>query len=190
MCLHSVLWIECFTGHTLRDVRVHVKRDIDTRPARRYQPLMAVPNTISPQPPQIPEGLQKKRGQKSRGLQQAQAIQDFTFEALMALRGGLLRKQDGKLKRVGKDTAKAITDLCRANDAAQDRIRIHRGIPLPGSMKQVQQKPRRRSPGQPTPQPVVSCGVKPGEPIPLPTAATATMQSKPAPTLDTALVSP
>lgn len=77
----------------------------------------------------------------SKGLKQAYDVQDFAYAALMALRGTL--SKDGSLA-ITRDDATAIGQLVCSWEAAQERIRIHRGKPLPGSLKPVS-KARKKS---------------------------------------------
>ena len=76
----------------------------------------------------------------SKGLKQAYDLQDFTFSALVALRDSL--SQEGKLK-VSREDATAIGNLIRAWEACQERVRIHRGKPLPGSLRPEPKKPAK-----------------------------------------------
>lgn len=68
----------------------------------------------------------------SKGLTQAYDMQDFAYDAAMALREQL--KQDGKVCAPDKETCAAIGVLNKAWRDAQEQIRIHRGKPLPGSL--------------------------------------------------------
>ena len=77
---------------------------------------------------------------KSKGLIQAYEMQDLAYEAAQAYRQNLPSGPDG-IKVISKDDAAIIAGLIRAWDTAQERIRIHRGKPLPGSMKPAQ-KPK------------------------------------------------
>ena len=70
---------------------------------------------------------------KSKGLIQAYQMQDFAFNAAMAIREQLT--SNGKLLAPDKDAAATIGTLGRLWSDAQDRIRIHRGKPLPGVLK-------------------------------------------------------
>lgn len=74
----------------------------------------------------------------SKGLLQAYAVQDLTFSALMNLKE--LVGKEGSL--VTREDAQAITGLVKAWETAQERIRIHRGKPLPGSLK-PESKPKK-----------------------------------------------
>src|SRR5262245_43912530 len=75
----------------------------------------------------------------SKGLKQAYELQDFTHQTALALRESLVK--DGKLV-IGREDAAAICSLVRAWEACQERIRIHRNKPLPGSRKHAVQEPK------------------------------------------------
>jgi hypothetical protein len=75
----------------------------------------------------------------SKGLQQAYQVQDFTHSALMAMKEDL--SKEGKLT-LTRDDATAISHLVRAWQAAQERIRIHRNKPLPGTVKPQAKAPK------------------------------------------------
>src|ERR1035441_6970935 len=68
----------------------------------------------------------------SKGLTQAFQLQDFTFDAAMALKRSLAR-DDGEMK-IAREDASAICSLVKAWESCQERVRIHRGKPLPGSL--------------------------------------------------------
>ena len=67
----------------------------------------------------------------SKGLMQAYQTQDFVYNAIVALRESL-SDGDGGLC-VTKDDCQSIATLVNALDKAQDRVRIHRGKPLPSA---------------------------------------------------------
>ena len=67
----------------------------------------------------------------TKGMAQAYAAQDLAADALRALREQLTN-EDGTLC-VTKDDCQAIATLINALDKAQDRVRIHRGKPLPSA---------------------------------------------------------
>ena len=67
----------------------------------------------------------------TKGMAQAYAAQDLAADALRALREQL-SNEDGTLC-VTKDDCQAIATLINALDKAQDRVRIHRGKPLPSA---------------------------------------------------------
>ena len=76
----------------------------------------------------------------SKGLKQAYALQDFTYEAAVALRDSLRKR--GKLL-ISREDASAIGSLVKAWESCQERIRIHRNKPLPGVLR-PQPKPRQK----------------------------------------------
>jgi len=76
----------------------------------------------------------------SKGLKQAYALQDFTFGAVQAFQASLTK--DGKLE-VSRTDATAISSLVKAWEMCQERVRIHRGKPLPGSLKHDQKGKQR-----------------------------------------------
>jgi len=89
----------------------------------------------------------------SKGLKQAYALQDFVFDATLALKRRL--RNTGKLV-IGREDASAIASLVKAWEACQERIRIHRYKPMPGVLRPEKAKPRkslvaRASEGEPTP---------------------------------------
>ena len=67
----------------------------------------------------------------TKGMAQAYAAQDLAADALRALREQL-SNEDGTLC-VTKDDCQSIATLINALDKAQDRVRIHRGKPLPSA---------------------------------------------------------
>ena len=67
----------------------------------------------------------------TKGMAQAYAAQDLAADALRALREQLTN-EDGTLC-VTKDDCQSIATLINALDKAQDRVRIHRGKPLPSA---------------------------------------------------------
>jgi hypothetical protein len=67
----------------------------------------------------------------SKGLIQAYETQDFVFNSIMALKEQLA-DEEGSLC-VTKEDSQAISTLVAAWDRAQDRVRIHRGKPLPSA---------------------------------------------------------
>jgi hypothetical protein len=79
----------------------------------------------------------------SKGLKQAYDLQDFTFQAALALKQSLT-KEDGTLT-VTRDDAMAIKQLVSAWESAQHRVAFHRKMPSPGSLR-PQAKPARRGP--------------------------------------------
>ena len=67
----------------------------------------------------------------SKGLIQAYETQDFVFKSIMALKEQL-SNEEGALTLTREDS-QAISTLVAAWDRAQDRVRIHRGKPLPSA---------------------------------------------------------
>lgn len=72
----------------------------------------------------------------TKGLTQAYKAQDATYETLMRY-----VDQVSKAGQVTPQDASAISTLVTALDRAMDRVRIHRGKPLPGVARQA--GPRR-----------------------------------------------
>jgi hypothetical protein len=66
-----------------------------------------------------------------KGLKQAYDAQELAADALRALREQLTN-EDGTLT-LTKDDCQSIATLINALDKAQDRVRIHRGKPLPSA---------------------------------------------------------
>ena len=75
----------------------------------------------------------------TKGLKQAYDMQDFAFDSAMSLRQSL--EKNGRIE-VTREDAQAIAMLVRAWEQAQDRVRIHRNKPLPGSMRP---EPKRKA---------------------------------------------
>ena len=69
----------------------------------------------------------------SKGLQQAYQLQDFAFEAAMALKESLT-KEEGKLK-IAREDAQAIAHLTKSWESAQERVFVHRHGARPGTLK-------------------------------------------------------
>ncbi len=83
----------------------------------------------------------------SRGLSQAYEMQDFAHAAAMALRDNL-KIVDGssgelKVKAPDKEQASIIAQMGKVWSDAQERIRIHKGKPLPGSLSHEKIKRQR-----------------------------------------------
>jgi hypothetical protein len=68
----------------------------------------------------------------SKGLKQAYELQDFTYQATLALKESLVK--DGKLV-IGREDASTICSMVKAWESCQERVRIHRNKPLPGSLR-------------------------------------------------------
>ena len=69
---------------------------------------------------------------------QAYELRDFAYEQAVKLRQVECANAGEEVQR-----ARGIADLVRSWTVAQDRIRIMRGRPLPGSLR-PEKKPRRR----------------------------------------------
>ena len=76
----------------------------------------------------------------SKGLKQAYELQDFTYDAALALRDSLRNR--GKLV-ITREDASAIGSLVKAWESCQERIRIHRNKPMPGVLR-PEPKPRKK----------------------------------------------
>ncbi len=82
----------------------------------------------------------------SKGLDQAYRLQDFAFAAAMRLQAQLTNHEYPKqLTNVSKEDAQSIATLIKAWETAQERIRIHKGKPLPGSLSHEKVKQPRRA---------------------------------------------
>ena len=78
----------------------------------------------------------------SKGLKQAYDLQDFAFACALALKNALTK--DGKLT-VSREDAVAVGRIVDGWAKCQERIRIHRGKPLPGSLRPGKRQVRRES---------------------------------------------
>lgn len=78
----------------------------------------------------------------SRGLTQAYDLQNFTYDAAIALRQQLTG-EDGRLK-ITREDSQAICALVKAWEACQYRIQVHRRVPNPGSLKHPVTAPKRQ----------------------------------------------
>ena len=94
----------------------------------------------------------------SKGLKQAYDLQDFTYEATLALRDSLVEKsslRQGKQKAkmyVSREDASAIGSLVKAWESCQERIRIHRNKPMPGVLRPDGKNPGRAFRARKTPR--------------------------------------
>jgi len=95
----------------------------------------------------------------SKGLKQAYDVQDFAFAAIEAFKAHLT-DEDGKLK-LTRDDASAIVSLVKGWEGCQERIRIHRRVPMPGSLKPECKPDKRKSRAPITP-------IAYAEPLPAP----------------------
>jgi hypothetical protein len=77
----------------------------------------------------------------SRGLDQAYRMQDFAFDAAMALREAMT--SEGKVRAPSKEDSAALGVVGKVWKDAQEQIRIHKGKPLPGSLTHEKVKPSR-----------------------------------------------
>lgn len=68
-------------------------------------------------------------------------VQEFAFNCLMALKTSLTKEREMKVTR---EDATAVAQLVRAWESAQERVRINRGRPLPGTLR-PKEKGRRKS---------------------------------------------
>lgn len=80
---------------------------------------------------------------KFKGLTQAYELQDYVFDACMALKRSQTQP-DGQLK-ITREDAQAINALVRSWESAQERIRIHRNKPMPGSLRPERKVKAKRS---------------------------------------------
>jgi hypothetical protein len=100
----------------------------------------------------------------SKGLTQAYELQDFTFEAARSLRASLTG-EDGKLK-IAREDAQSLAALVKAWESCQERIRIHRRTPLPGTIGRVERaKLLKRQAVRPLPEPEPAPEAAPAEHI-------------------------
>jgi hypothetical protein len=60
-------------------------------------------------------------------------VQEFVFNRLMALKAEIEEK--GELSQRARDEANAIASTVKAWESAQERVRINRGRPLPGTLR-------------------------------------------------------
>jgi SpoVK/Ycf46/Vps4 family AAA+-type ATPase len=80
---------------------------------------------------------------RTKQISQMHLAVDLTADAIVALRESLTGA-DGKLK-VDAAAAAAIASLVRSLDTGQERLRIHRGKPLPGSLRPSRATPHSAS---------------------------------------------
>lgn len=77
---------------------------------------------------------------KRNSLRQLLQVQQVAFRSILALEEDLVRSEDVALRA---RTGSSIAQLARSWDALEDRKRILRGRPLPGSLKPEKEKPKR-----------------------------------------------
>src|SRR5687767_13463643 len=87
------------------------------------------------------DGLTARRG-ISKALTQAYIVQDITFLDIKTCKEQRVT-EDGKSLQLGENDAAKLGTLVKAWTDAQDRVRIHRGKPLPGVLKH-ESRPRKR----------------------------------------------
>ena len=73
-----------------------------------------------------------KKPKRISGRIQSYQVQELTFDCLMAMKAALTREGELKLSR---EDATAVAQLVRAWESAQERVRINRGRPLPGTLR-------------------------------------------------------
>ena len=86
----------------------------------------------------------------SKGLKQAIQLQDFAFNAAMAVKRSLEAEDESKMKITREDSV-AICNLIKSWESCQERVRIHKGKPLPGSRRPVPEKSKRGGWNEPAP---------------------------------------
>ncbi len=79
----------------------------------------------------------------SKGLKQAYDLQDLAFELAMKSKLGMTDEE--------LDQARTVAQLIRAWSEAQERVRIHRGKPLPGTLRPVSKPKHSKSRAEPEP---------------------------------------
>jgi hypothetical protein len=85
----------------------------------------------------------------NKGLTQAYELRDLAIAEAKELRERALAEDETPSTR-----AQAISAMIRAWDVASSRIRVLRGRPLPGSLRPVSDKPKRKpQPLAPTEEP-------------------------------------
>jgi len=99
------------------------------------------------------------RTNNTKGLSQAYALRDVAYQ--LAVKYGC---KPETLPEEEVERARSVTALIKAWSEADDRVRIHRGKPLPGSLRPESKRkqartPRKSAPNGPispaTPQPAV-----------------------------------
>lgn len=130
------------------------------------------------------EPITNPRHFKSRGLGQAYALREFAWEGMTALKLALTDKTSGKVviaRSDARDIVSAICGMMKSWELADDRIRIHRGKPLPGSLRPAPKASKqKRKPD--SLEPLSKIKPKPVEPascVSLPPIASASESSTP-----------
>jgi hypothetical protein len=79
---------------------------------------------------------------KRNSLRQVLQLQQATFDTILLLKEDAVRSEDAALRaRIGS----SLAQLVRSFDTLEDRKRVLRNRPLPGSFKPEKEKPRRKS---------------------------------------------
>jgi len=96
--------------------------------------IMTTPNTQSQRQFQLPGATASasKKPKRISGRAQSYQVQQLTFDCLMAMKESLAKEGEVKVTR---EDATAVAQLVRAWESAQERVRIHRGRPLPGTYR-------------------------------------------------------
>lgn len=93
--------------------------------------------------------LPAKRGGLSKGLTQAYELRDLAHD--MALQ---FKSFSPKTDEDATTQAREVSALIRAWAEADDHVRIHRGKPLPGTLRPERKPSKRKSRLLPAPEPV------------------------------------
>lgn len=95
---------------------------------------MTTPNSRLENQSQLPSATASvsKKPKRISGRAQSYQVQELTFDCLMAMKSALTREGELKLSR---EDATAVAQLVRAWESAQERVRINRGRPLPGTYR-------------------------------------------------------
>jgi len=95
---------------------------------------MTIPNSRPESQSQLPGATASvsKKPKRISGRAQSYQVQELTFDCLMAMKSALTREGELKLSR---EDATAVAQLVRAWESAQERVRINRGRPLPGTLR-------------------------------------------------------
>jgi hypothetical protein len=96
---------------------------------------MITPEFQAQSQPQLPSTTANvsKKPKRISGRTQSYLVQGFVFDRLMALKAEIEEK--GELSQRARDDANAIASTVKAWETAQERVRIHRGRPLPGTYR-------------------------------------------------------
>jgi hypothetical protein len=122
----------------------HTEMDEAVTPATSTQPIVP-PQTPAAKPPYTG----KKRGGLSKGLIQAYELRDLTHRLAKDIGSTVPSNNEEKTA-----FAREVAGLVRAWDTADNRVRIHRNKPLPGSLRPVAKVKRGSKPSlAPVPAP-------------------------------------